>query len=172
MLSVLVSCNKSEFEDVFNGENSDAIAPDVLWDHYDDSSVLFEPSEKSKHYLEHYIISMVNGGQWRDTAFVVNSVAELPDYVMDEATVKYVGDIDFGANSLIIGLYGVVASNQSITLQRVVAKQDGIDIYNKIESIGFGMQAPFYKYYVSIYPKLPSTVVRSRNWHVPIPEFK
>ena len=69
-------------------------------------------------------------------------------------------------------LYAVVASNQSITLQRVVAKQDGIDIYNKIESIGFGMQAPFYKYYVSIYPKLPSTVVRSRNWHVPIPEFK
>ena len=122
MLSVLGSCNKSEFEDVFNGENSDAIAPDVLWDHYDDSSVLFEPSEKSKHYLEHYIISMVNGGQWRDTAFVVNSVAELPDYVM--------------------------------------------------ESIGFGMQAPFYKYHVSIYPKLSSTVVRSRNWHVPIPEFK
>ena len=149
---MMTGCS-NEFEDIFNGNNKDAIAPIELSGKEGESISGISYSLMRATMLD--ILDTLTDPDGR--ALVINSQEKLRAVVQEENAVVGWPEINFDKYSLVLGCVFITPLNRVLDTQRMVIKRGVPKLYVKIKiSDGAGSDTCVGAsvYFVKLYPKV------------------
>ena len=167
----------NEFEDVFNGNNKDVIAPVEL----DGEVGIAWTSIESHGQLQELVSAALVGlgiklpddhslppelFKKEDYAVVVNDGQPLKGVVGSDGVELSWPDIDFKKYSLVLGWFIAPGSGYRIVNQRFHAKKDKNVLYLEIKPYTeFHLAGFMVEYFAAIYPKQEGNIVEISRWN-------
>lgn len=169
-LTLGLSCC-SKMEDVFNGNDKDAIAPVATT--YSEENADVDLSGDWHHLVVRDILYQVglidHENPFTTAALVINDNSLIDDVLAEyEGKIEInVPEIDFDKYSLVVGSCYLVSGTYYLANQRIKNSSSGVKLYLEVceRKDVHGTQAVFNYYFASLYPKLPSGEVEVIRWY-------